>query len=190
MRKLTIIKSKYYQHKSKKLNHGNEVLEVGKLHIFYRTSDAGYPKEKPDFINYKNCLINALTHFPPSVVDWHIMCDNCCEETMIEIKKIWEAFGCNENQIYCVSVGHGAGTFRKVYELSLSYPDNDIIYFLENDYLHRENSLSAINKAFTDSRIEWILFANGFAAGTMGTTGVCATGVFIRWVGGVNCSDG
>jgi hypothetical protein len=63
-------------------NHHNLVSSNDKMHLLYRISDAGYPKVKPKYINNENCLANAIKAFPPSKVDWHIICDNCCKETM------------------------------------------------------------------------------------------------------------
>ena len=39
-----------------------------------------------------------------------------------------------------VSVGHGAGTFNLALDWALKQNDDDIIYFLENDYLHKPGS--------------------------------------------------
>jgi hypothetical protein len=44
------------------------------------------------------------------------------------------------NYINYVSVGHGAGTFNLALDEALQSADEEIIYFLENDYLHKQGS--------------------------------------------------
>ena len=34
------------------------------LVVYYRTSDAGYPKDKPSYVNNFSCLYNFLKEFP------------------------------------------------------------------------------------------------------------------------------
>jgi hypothetical protein len=46
----------------------------------------------------------------------------------------------SEKFIKDVSVGHGAGTFNLALDEALREPDWQVIYFLENDYLHKPNS--------------------------------------------------
>lgn len=157
MRLLTKIYSKIKISQSRRINKKNKVLNKNfKLHIFYRTSDKGYPKDKPDYITSYNCLKNALERFSPDIVDWHIMCDNCSKETMEWLYKLCDEYKVNRKQIYEVSVGHGAGTFRLVYEKALAFNDNDVVYFLENDYLHKKESYDAIKFGFTSLNIDYL----------------------------------
>jgi hypothetical protein len=39
-----------------------------------------------------------------------------------------------------VSVGHGSRTFNLALNVALGYDDETIVYFVENDYLHKQNS--------------------------------------------------
>lgn len=112
---------------------------IGKFVIFYRICDHGYPKDKPAYITKENCLRNAVRVFPMTKCEWHVMADNVCDETYNMIVKYVPA-----NNVERVSVGHGAGTFRMVYEKALRYNDNDLIYFLEDDYLHLPSSLECL----------------------------------------------
>jgi hypothetical protein len=59
-------------------------------------------------------------------------------------------------KIHKVSVGHGAGTFRIGYGMALDFPDDDIVYFLENDYLHRKNSAHILQEGFALNVAEYI----------------------------------
>ena len=46
----------------------------------------------------------------------------------------------DEQDIERVSVGHGAGTFNLALNVALELPTLNYVYFVENDYLHRDNS--------------------------------------------------
>lgn len=129
-----------------------KIKKPGKIHLIYRISDAGYKKEKPDYINNKNCLINALTHFAPEEIDWTIICDNCSKDTMDIIYEAACIFHLRDEQIKIVSEGNGAATFRIALNIALNYESNDIVYFLENDYLHRSGSADALKRAFAKFR--------------------------------------
>jgi hypothetical protein len=102
------------------------------MKIIYRISDTGYNKIKPDYINNENCLKNALELFPWTEYDWSVIADNISEETNNMIQKYIP-----RNHIDYVSVGHGAGTFNLALDEALQYDDDEIIYFIENDYLHK-----------------------------------------------------
>lgn len=105
------------------------------MKIFYRISDAGYKKVKPDYISNENCLKNFTRVFANYIDDIHITADNVSEETYNIICKY-----VNSNNIDRVSVGHGAGTFNLTLSNALSYDNDEIIYFVENDYLHKTGS--------------------------------------------------
>jgi hypothetical protein len=105
------------------------------MKIIYRISDSGYNKIKPAYINNEACLKNAIQTFPWFDHDWVILADNISEETRTMIKKY-----ISEKFIKDVSVGHGAGTFNLALDEALQKPDWQVVYFLENDYLHKPNS--------------------------------------------------
>ena len=105
------------------------------MKIIYRISDAGYSKVKPTYINNEACLKNATEIFPWQEHDWSIIADNISEETNDMIQKYIP-----RNYINYVSIGHGAGTFNLALDEALQEPDWQVVYFLENDYLHKPNS--------------------------------------------------
>lgn len=124
---------------------------VGKVVILYRICDHGYPKEKPAYVTKENCLRNAVKVFPTTKCEWHVLADDVCDETYNMIVKYVPA-----DNVERVSVGHGAGTFRMVYEKALGYCDNDLIYFLEDDYLHLPNSLECLISAAKQNDADYI----------------------------------
>jgi hypothetical protein len=113
------------------------------MKIIYRISDAGYSKVKPDYINNENCLKNALGIFPWTRYDWSIIADNISEETNNMIQKYIP-----RNHINYVSVGNGAGTFNLALDEALQSSDDEIIYFLENDYLHKPGADKILKEGF------------------------------------------
>lgn len=115
---------------------------VGKLFLYYRISDHGYKKDKLPCMTKENCLANAVEQFPLSEVEWLVLADNVSESTYAMILKYVPA-----ERVRRVSVGHGAGTFRMVYDEALRQPDDSIAYFLEDDYLHRPRSLECLMEA-------------------------------------------
>ena len=111
------------------------------MKIIYRISDAGYKKEKPDYINNENCLKNAIRVFGNA--DWSVIADNISSETNDMIQKYK-----SQDHIQYVSVGHGAGTFNLALDKALQFPDDEIIYFIENDYLHKPESQKILEEGF------------------------------------------
>jgi hypothetical protein len=111
------------------------------MKIIYRISDAGYNKVKPDYINNENCLINALNTFSTEKHDWIVIADNVSENTRNMIEKYIL-------KPQYVSVGHGAGTFNLALDEALQSPDDEIIYFIENDYLHKPGADKILEEGF------------------------------------------
>lgn len=109
--------------------------------IIYRISDAGYNKVKPKYINNENCLKNATEVFKDA--NWLVIADNVSEPTENMIRKYVA-----EDLIKWVSVGHGAGTFNLALDEALTLDDDEIVYFIENDYLHKPNSQKILEEGF------------------------------------------
>jgi hypothetical protein len=112
------------------------------MRIIYRISDSGYNKIKPDYINNEACLLNALDMFSTEQHEWLVIADNVSEET----KNMIEKYVLN---VEYVSVGHGAGTFNLALNEALKHGEDEIIYFLENDYLHKPNSPKIIEEGLS-----------------------------------------
>ena len=109
------------------------------MKIIYRISDAGYKKEKPEYIDNEKCLANATKVFKDA--DWLVIADNCSDQTLSMIKKY-------QNNIEIVSVGHGAGTFNLALDKALDLDNDEIVYFIENDYLHKHDSTKILQDGF------------------------------------------
>jgi hypothetical protein len=113
------------------------------MKIIYRISDVGYNKVKPDYINNETCLKNFCNVFFDHIHDILIIADNCSDSTIEMIKRYIDP-----SNIAKVSVGHGAGTFNLALDKALTWPDDEIVYFVENDYLHRQRSIEIMKQGF------------------------------------------
>jgi len=111
------------------------------MKIIYRISDAGYNKVKPEYINNESCLQNATEVFKDA--NWYLIADNVSDQTNTMMQK-YVPLNCTEYQ----SVGHGAGTFNLALDKALTYNDDDIVYFIENDYLHKPESSKILKEGF------------------------------------------
>lgn len=109
---------------------------MAKLINIYRISEesAGYNKAKPTYVNNINCLTNFCSVFGTDGL--YIYADNTSNETDEMIKHV---SGLNPIK---TSLGSSAQSFRNVYEWTLNQPfsDNDIIYYIESDYIHKPYS--------------------------------------------------
>ena len=113
------------------------------MKIVYRISDAGYNKVKPDYITNESCLKNFCSVFFDYIYDITILADNCSEATLAMINKYIDPIN-----IHKVSVGHGAGTFNLALDQALKFNDDEVVYFVENDYLHLQGSSKILQEAF------------------------------------------
>jgi len=113
------------------------------MKIIYRISDTGYNKVKPDYINNENCLKNFCNVFFDYIYDITVLADNCSDNTIDMIKKYIDPANIRK-----VNVGHGAGTFNLALDEALKYDDLTTIYFVENDYLHKQGSPEIITEGF------------------------------------------
>jgi hypothetical protein len=111
------------------------------MKIIYRISDAGYSKVKPDYISNESCLKNFCNVFFDHIHDIRIIADNCSENTLDMVAKYIDPINIEK-----VSVGHGAGTFNLALDRALKLDDKEVVYFVENDYLHKQQSPKIIQE--------------------------------------------
>lgn len=114
------------------------------MKIIYRISDSGYNKVKPDYINNEACLRNFCNVFYNQIYDIHVIADNCSEATVNMITRYIDPINIEQ-----VSVGHGAGTFNLALDKAIKWDNNEVVYFVENDYLHKQNSADILLEGFS-----------------------------------------
>lgn len=113
------------------------------MKIIYRISDTGYHKSKPDYVTNENCLRNFCNIFKDHISNIRIIADSISRDTDNMIQKYL-----TKEQIHYVNVGHGAGTFNLALDMALIEPDNEVVYFVENDYIHKPESAKVIEEGF------------------------------------------
>lgn len=113
------------------------------MKVYYRISDSGYSKRKLKEISNDNCLSNFCRIFKKNLEDIIVIADNTSQDTNSIIEKY-----INSKNIIKVSIGHGAGTFNLALDFALEHQEDEIIYFVENDYIHRNKSDDVLHEAF------------------------------------------
>jgi hypothetical protein len=107
--------------------------------IYYRISSNSYEKPRIPGANKKVCLENFLNIF--SEFDIHIIKDNCNEKVEKEISKVLKRFPLIKQEK--TELGN-SGSFKYVYNKAIQNEPNEIIYFVEDDYLHHVNASKII----------------------------------------------
>lgn len=113
------------------------------MKIYYRLSNqsAGGYKNKLPHATKEHCLANAISVFGKENVT--VIGDNLNDET----KQIVNTLGV---RLIEVSNKSGAKTFRDAYELAISEnKDDELIYLLEDDFLHKRESKQALETLLT-----------------------------------------
>lgn len=108
---------------------------MSRLNIVYRISEESiesrYAKNRPHYINNKNCFTNAVKIFNPISYNWLVVADNISTDTNLLLEQYLE-----KNNIIHVNTRNGAKTFNIALDYTVKFSDEDYVYFLENDYLH------------------------------------------------------
>jgi len=120
------------------------------MKIIYRISPNNFTKIKPNYITNYNCLKNFIENFlEGDCEDLHIFIDgNLQEIESNELSSIYQKY--NIKNINHISEGSSGKSFIKVFNYVLENFKNpvEIIYFVENDYLHLKNSKKVMENAF------------------------------------------
>ena len=120
-----------------------------KVKVYYRLSDHGYQKIKPDFINNEKCLNNFLRNFMElkntDLVhddDIIVIADGVSDNTFDWLK--------NKNiNVERTQFGSGGHSWNYTLDEAVKLEDDTIVYFVEDDYLHLPNSRNILIEAFT-----------------------------------------
>jgi hypothetical protein len=112
------------------------------MKLYYRISDNSYEKQKLIGATKESCLANFMKVFHG--IPTTIIADKCNEKTNSMLLK---------TGIPIISTDYGnAGSLRHAIELAISeFPDDEVVYFVEDDYLHLEISPSLIKEGIKRS---------------------------------------
>ena len=111
------------------------------MKVLYRISDNSYPKERPDYITNERCLSNFCRVFDGHAI--HIIADNVKDDTYTMLQKY-----VSEDNIERTEYGHGALSFNHALSLALTLSDKELIYFVEDDYLHKDGAPVILEDGF------------------------------------------
>ena len=105
------------------------------LHLIYRISNNSYNTLREPYVTKESCLVNALRTFPPSEsIQWIILGDTLNRETKKMVLK--KSSGLPYLRFFPMEIGSNAGSFNQALDLALALNANDLVYMLEDDYLH------------------------------------------------------
>jgi hypothetical protein len=108
------------------------------MKVIYRISDTGYKKDKPSWINNENCLRNAWTTFINS--QFIILMDDASSQTIDMIYNVTD----NRATYINVNANSSAKSFNIALDYAIRESNDEIVYLLENDYVHTPNAESVI----------------------------------------------
>ena len=122
-----------------------------KLTVIYRISNNSYDKKRLPHATKEHCLRNFVKNFltPHSMVNQHcsfvILKDGCDETTsemvnQIVAQHIVYGHGMPNAQVKEVQGGSSAQSFNRALDFALNLPEDEHVYFVEDDYLHLPGS--------------------------------------------------
>lgn len=111
------------------------------IHIFYRHYNVVGTdnRNRPDWFDFEKCFVNLLSTIRGKDVKLNLVMDGQIENNFVG--KYKDFFTPHE-----IQAGNDHNSFWKTWEIAKdsSIGENDLIYFLENDYLHVENWVDKI----------------------------------------------
>lgn len=111
------------------------------MKVFFRTTSNKAGKFRPDWFSYEKCFENFTKEFKDDDVtvffDGELMKDHYVHKSGFNIVPIQE--------------GSETKSFLKLvdYILNQNYKDDEVIYIVEDDYLHREGASQILKEAFS-----------------------------------------
>ena len=137
------------------------------LHIYYRhyNTRSGITKRRPEWFSYQRCLNNLFETLSNSVdtkIYFTLVYDGTEEEYQSDFssKLVASWFGRNQNlsiSRVLITAGSDKSSGNKTVLMAVNnqlIADDDVIYLLENDYLHLEGWVDAVRLLFY-SQISW-----------------------------------
>ena len=120
------------------------MIEVFLRHCYYSQLQEQSNKERPDWWNKEKVFHNFKNTLNPETTNYTIIYDE-------HYGKIENTFLSQEDNVHIISAGGEAKSFIMTldYILSQNFDDDTIIYFLEDDYVHRPEWDIILQEGFT-----------------------------------------
>ena len=116
-----------------------------KIHIFYRHFNISGNdfKGRPNWFDFEKCFTNLLSTIEGENVDLHLIMDGEIESNFINKYK-------NKFISHQIKAGADQSSFFQTWQIAkkTEIGDSDLIYFLENDYLHLKGWVSKVKELF------------------------------------------
>jgi hypothetical protein len=112
------------------------------MKVLYRMSDSGYAKDKPHYVNARNCFLHFREVFRG--VDTYVIADNVSDATYAFLLSHLDATRVMRTNL------HNAGSFLFAVEYAIQhFHDADLVYFAEDDYVHTANAPSILEEGMS-----------------------------------------
>ena len=128
------------------------------IHIFYRhynvsNQENGNPNKpglrgRPNWFSYEKCFINLLNTIKDKNVKLHVVFDGAAKDNFIWKYK-------DKYILHEITAGTDQSSFYQTWKIAKNSDigDNDLIYFLENDYLHVNNWVEIVEEWFLTHKL-------------------------------------
>ena len=116
------------------------------MKVFFRTTSNKAGKFRPDWFSYEACFRNLLKEFPAE--DITVFFDGTPSSSFSDDLKI----------VY-TDAGSEAQSFTNLIDYILSLeclPDDEIVYIVEDDYLHRPGAMKILKEAFDCLDVDYV----------------------------------
>ena len=117
------------------------------IHIINRHcnfSQVSVNKTRPSWFSREKCFINLIKTFQNKGIKLHVIFDGDISSHFVD------KYGSSIDSIRVVKAGKETIAFKEAikYATEISSNDNDILYFVEDDYVHRSNSSLILEEGF------------------------------------------
>ena len=108
------------------------------MKVFFRTTSNTTGKHRPEWFSYKKCFENFSNEFKDD--DVTIFFDGDCFEIETDFKIVY------------TKAGSETKSFKNLIEYirDQNYDDDEIIYIVEDDYIHKEGASKVLKEAFEE----------------------------------------
>ena len=129
------------------------------IRVIYRISDGGQTdpngnkqnKGRPDYFNKRKLLESCIGIF--GISNMYIVADNVTDDTLNYLTTLMN----DTTRIFKTEFKSGALSFLYAVELAIrTFNDNEIVYLVEDDYIHRKNCDLVIEDAFNNPEINYV----------------------------------
>jgi len=121
-----------------------------KIHIFYRHYNISGNdfKNRPSWFDFEKCFVNLLSTIEGENIDLHLIMDGEIESNFINQYK-------DKFILHQIKAGNDQSSFYQTWQIvkETKIEDQDLIYFLENDYLHLKGWVNKVKELFKTYRL-------------------------------------